>query len=56
MNKTINKFLLTENKLMPELHSKHPRFAYSACGPFTKHRERIKKIRETGSLNHLYRN
>ena len=56
MNKVINKFLLTVNKLMPELHSKHPGFAYSACGPITKHREKIKKIRETGSLNHLYRN
>ena len=28
---------------MPELHLKQPGFTYSACGPFTKHRERIKK-------------
>ena len=24
----------------------------SACGPFTKHRERIKKFRETGNLKY----
>ena len=27
-----------------------------ACGPFTKHRERIQKSRETGHLKYLYRN
>ena len=41
---------------MAELHLKKPEFTYSACGPFTKNRERIKKIRETGNLIHLYRN
>ena len=41
MNKIINKFSLTGDKFMPELHSKQPGFTYSACGPFTKHRERI---------------
>ena len=39
MNKIINKFLLTGDKFMPELHLKQPGFTYSACGPFTKHRE-----------------
>ena len=29
---------------------------YTACGSFTKHRERIEKFRETGNLKHLYRN
>ena len=56
MNKIINKFLLTGDKFMPELHLKQPGFTYSACGPFTKHRERIQKFRETGNLKHLYRN
>ena len=56
MTKIINKFLLTGDKLMPELHLKQPGFTYSACGPFTKHRERIQKFRETGHLEHLYRN
>ena len=41
---------------MPELHLKQLGFTYSACGPFTKHRERIWKFRETGYLKHLCRN
>ena len=56
MNKIINKYLLTGGKFMPELHLKQPGFTYSACGPFTKHRERIQKFRETGNLKHLCRN
>ena len=31
------------------------RSLYSACGPFTKYLERIKKFRKTGKLKHLYR-
>ena len=45
MNKIINKFLLTGDKFMPELHLKRPGFTYSACGPFAKHRERIKTFK-----------
>ena len=56
MNKIINKFLLTGDKFMPELHLKQPGFTYSACGPFTKHRERIQKFREAGNLKDLYKN
>ena len=56
MTTTINKFLLTGEKFMPELHLKQPGFTYSACGPFSKHRERIQKFRETGNLKNLYRN
>ena len=56
MNKIINKFLLTGDKFMPELHLKQLGFTYSACGTFTKHRERIQKFRKTGNLKHLYRN
>ena len=56
MNKIINKFLLTGDKFIPELYLKQPRFTYIACGPFTKHRERIEKFRETGNLKHLHRN
>ena len=54
--KIINKFLLTGDKFKLELYLKQPGFTYSACGPFTKHRERIKKFRETGNLKVLYRN
>ena len=56
MNKTNKKILLTGKKFMPESYLKQPGFTYSACGPFTKHRERIQKFRETGNLKHLYRN
>ena len=56
MNKIINKFLLTGDKILLELYLKQPGFTYSACGPFTKNRERNKKFRDTGNLKHLYRN
>ena len=56
MNKIFNKFLLTGDKFVPELHLKQPRFTYSVCGPFTKHRERTQKFREVSNLKHLYRN
>ena len=56
MNKTINKFLLTGDKFMPELHLKKSGITYSACGPFTIHRKRIQKFRETGNLKPLYIN
>ena len=35
------------------MHLKQPGFTYSACAPFTKHRERIQKFGETGSIKHL---
>ena len=47
---------MTGDKIMPELHLKQPRFTYGACGSFTKNCERIQKFRESGNLNHLYRN
>ena len=49
-------YLLTGDKFMPEFHLKQPGVTYSACGPFIKHHERIKKFRETGNLKDLYRN
>ena len=54
--KFTNKFLLTGEIFMPELHLEQPKFTYSGCGPFTKHCERIQKFRETGNLKKLYRN
>ena len=47
MNETVNKFLLAGDKFMPEMHLKQPGFTYSACGPFTKNKERIQKFKET---------
>ena len=56
MKELINKCSLSGDKFIPELHLKHPGFTYSACGPFTKHRERIQKVKDTGNLKHLYTN
>ena len=56
MNNTINKFLLAEDEFMPEMHLRQPGFTYSACGPFTKHKERIKKFEQTGDTQYIYRN
>ena len=44
MNNIINKFLLAGDKFMPEMHLREPQFIYSACGPFTRHKERIKNL------------
>ena len=44
INEIINKFLLVGEKFMPEMHLKQPGFTYSACGPFTKKKERIKNL------------
>ena len=41
---------------MPEMHLKQPQFTYSACGPFTKHKQRIQKFKETGDTNYIYKN
>ena len=44
MNEIVNKFLLTGDKFMPEIHLKQSGFTYSACCSFTKNKERIRKI------------
>ena len=56
MNNTINKFLLAGDKFMPEMHLRQPGFTYSACGPFTRHKERIKKFEQTVDTRYIYRN
>ena len=56
MNNVINKFLLAGDKFMPEIHLRQPQFAYSACGPFTKHEQSIQKFKETGNTNYVYKN
>ena len=56
MNNVINKFLLAGDKFMPEMHLRQPRFVYSACGPFTRHKERIKEFKRTGDTRYIYRN
>ena len=41
---------------MPEMHLKQPGFTYSACGPFTKNKERIQKFKETVDTNYICKN
>ena len=46
MNEIVNRFLLAEDKFMPEMHLKQPGFTYSACRlktkkTFTKNKKRI---------------
>ena len=38
------------------MHLRQPQFVYSACGPFTRHKERIKEFKCTGDTHLLYRN
>ena len=40
MNVIMNKFLLVEDKFI----NLQPGFTYSACGPFTKNKERLKSL------------
>ena len=56
MNNVINKFLLAGDKFMAEMHLRQPQFVYSACGPFTRYKERIKKFKQTGDTRYIYRN
>ena len=49
MNEIVDKFLLAGDKFMPQMHQRQPasldksEFTYSACGSFTKNKERIQK-------------
>ena len=40
---------------MLEMHLKQPGFTYSACGPFTKNKERIEKFMQTGNTDFIYK-
>ena len=46
MNEIVDKFLLTGEKFMPKMDLKQSVFTYSACGPFTKNKERIKNSKK----------
>ena len=57
-NKIVNKFLLARDKFMPEIRQPFALgksgFTYSACGPSTKNKERIQKLKETRDLWYNY--
>ena len=45
------------DKFMPKMHLRDPVVGnYSACGPFTKHKQIIQKFIETGDTNYFYKN
>ena len=45
MNEIVNKFLLTGDKFMPEIHSRNPGFTYSACGQLKKNKKQRKNTK-----------
>ena len=55
MNEVFNKFLLAKDKFIPEMHLRQPGFTYSACGIFTKNKERTQKLKnkQTGFMIYL---
>ena len=46
MNEKVMKFLNAGDKLFPEMRLRQPGFSYSACGPFTKNKERNKNFKK----------
>ena len=45
MNETVNKFLLADDKFMPEMHSKQPGFTYNA-GHLLKTKKEFKNLKK----------
>ena len=41
---------------MSEMYLRQTGFTYKACGPFTKNKERIQKLKETGDSQYIYQN
>ena len=56
MHQIVYRFLLAGDKFMPEMHLRQPGFTCSDCGPFTKNKQRIQKIMQTGDENYIYKN
>ena len=43
-------FCVARDKFMSEMQ---PKFTYRDCSPFTKYKERIEKVKETGDSRHI---
>ena len=41
---------------MSEIHLRQPRFTYSACGSFTKNKEKMQRFKETVDSRYIYQN
>ena len=44
MREIVKNVLLAGDKFIPEIHLRQPQFTESACGPFTKNKEKYTKI------------
>ena len=56
MNEIVNKFLLANDRFMPDMHLQQPGITYSAVRPFSKNKQRIQKVKETGDARYIYKN
>ena len=56
MNEIVETLLLTGDKFMTEMSLEQLGFTYSACGPFSKSKERIQKFIQTRNTNYIYNN
>ena len=54
MNEILNRFLFAGDKFMPETHLRQTGFTCSACGPFTKNKDSIRKFQKTGDSKYIY--
>ena len=54
MNKIVHKLLLAGDEFMPKMYLRQPGFTCSACGLFTKHKEKVLTFIETGDIKYIY--
>ena len=54
MSEIIKKLLLAEDKLMSEMDFRQPGFTDSTCWPFTKNKDIIQKLKETGGSKYIF--
>ena len=54
MNEVVNTFLLAGGKFMLEMRLRQPGFTYSSCGPFTKNKDIILILKDTGHSRYIY--
>ena len=50
------KNLLAGDKFIPQIHLKQHKFTYSACGQFTRNKERVENFMQTKNKDLIYRN
>ena len=56
MNEIVSKFLVAGDKFMPKMLLRQFGLKYSACGPFTKYKERIQKFKQARYSRYIYQN